>query len=113
MAFLLDSHFMIFYRTPPRCTIAEMTGSLPCADELFASRDPSDFESHLQVVPVQTSLSLSTLLSLLMGLNWSGSSSKEIQRFNMRSLFMAISGSSHPWHALQVPVYISNIYRQV
>ncbi|KAJ5702283.1 hypothetical protein N7488_009831 [Penicillium malachiteum] len=45
MAFLLDIQFVLFFRTPPQFTIVEMTGDLPCADELYT--EPPDPEMEL------------------------------------------------------------------
>lgn len=42
--FMYDCHFVMFYNSPPQMLVGEMTGHLPCRDELFEVEDASIFE---------------------------------------------------------------------
>ncbi|KAJ5987007.1 hypothetical protein N7451_011372 [Penicillium sp. IBT 35674x] len=77
MAFLLDIQFVLFFRTPPRFTITEMIGDLPCPDELYTEMpEPQvgpEMQSQMEALSRSTheSISLSTLIDLLMQPSWS------------------------------------------
>ena len=90
--FLVDSSHAIFYRTPPIVTLSEMTGSLPCADELFAlSQDsPQLRQSWLRSFPKVTSIARG--MSLLMQTLWTDESTAEFGHLGDQDLFILISG---------------------
>ncbi|KAJ5554321.1 hypothetical protein N7513_004280 [Penicillium frequentans] len=96
MAFLLDVQFVLFFRTPPRFTITEMIGGLPCPDELFTEMPESQVEPELQSRmealsgSTHDSLSLSALVDLLMQPSLSDNSL--LSKVNARGLFCGICG---------------------
>ncbi|KAJ5762082.1 uncharacterized protein N7511_005464 [Penicillium nucicola] len=91
MAFLLDIQFVLFFRTPPRFTITEMTGDLPCPDELFTNTpDRSQMEIPSRSTHECPALSLSSLINLLM--QPSSSDSSHFSSLNARGLFGGICG---------------------
>lgn len=57
-AFMYDCHFVMFYNSPPQMLVGEMTGNLPCRDELFEAEDASTFE-RLIFSPAGASLGVS------------------------------------------------------
>jgi hypothetical protein len=98
MAFLLDTQFVLFFRTPPRFTITEMIGDLPCLDELFTETPEPELEPEIQSLMEAFSrstnespaLSLSALIDLLMQPSWSDDS--HLSKLNARGLFCGICG---------------------
>lgn len=97
MAYLLDIQFVLFFRTPPRFTITEMIGDLPCPDELFTDMPGPQVEieirSRIEAFSRCTheSLSLSALIDLLMQPSWSDNS--HLSKLNARGLFCGICGT--------------------
>lgn len=97
MAFLLDVQFVLFFRTPPRFTITEMIGDLPCSDELFTEIPGPEVEPHLQMRmealsgSTHESLSLSALIDLLM--QPSLSDNIRLSKTNARGLFCGVCGT--------------------
>jgi hypothetical protein len=98
MAFLLDTQFVLFFRTPPRFTITEMIGDLPCPDELFTKMPEPELDRELQSqmealfrsTHGSPTLSLSALIDLLMQPSWSDDS--RCSKLNARGLFCGICG---------------------
>lgn len=91
--FLVDSSHAIFHRTPPKLTLSEMTGSLPCAEELFVTQFPcpdleTDWLQSFSKVP-----SVARAMLLLMGDRWTDESLGEFGRLGHLDLFILISGT--------------------
>jgi hypothetical protein len=63
---MLDSQFMIFFRTPPRMTIVEMTGHLPCAGVLFATQNGEECKQLAVDIGGAQLLSLSFFIKNIM-----------------------------------------------
>ncbi|KAE8146595.1 hypothetical protein BDV25DRAFT_143559 [Aspergillus avenaceus] len=92
MAFLVDCYFAMFYRTPPRFTLQEMTGSLPCADELFAIDNAPSWSHQLRRMGEPTPVSLATVVDCLLQPSGSGRSLHDFGSVNIRGLYVTISG---------------------
>lgn len=100
--FLVDSSHAIFHRTPPKLTLSEITGSLPCAEELFAMRSPCP---HLELDWHQSFSKVSSVakaMSLLMGDRWTDESLGEFGRLSHLDLFILISGTHLPMDLLLI-----------
>ncbi|KPM44931.1 hypothetical protein AK830_g1596 [Neonectria ditissima] len=92
--FLVDSSHAIFHRTPPRLTLTEMTGSLPCEEGLFNLRY-RDLECKLKMTQCFSAVpSLAKGMSLLMADEWPDSCCFETEYLSCLDLFVLISG----WH---------------
>ncbi|KAJ5626989.1 hypothetical protein N7528_004416 [Penicillium herquei] len=90
MAFLLDIQFVLFFRTPPQFTIVEMTGDLPCADELYTETPDPEMELLSRSTCELPGISLSSLIDTLMQPTWSDNN--HLRRVNARGLFSGICG---------------------
>ncbi|KAF7554812.1 hypothetical protein G7Z17_g2665 [Cylindrodendrum hubeiense] len=89
--FLVDSSHTIFHRTPPRLTLSEMTGSLPCNEELFST--PS-FEPQQRELWIQSASKIPSTeqgICLLMGDEWGDDYSSKFGQLNHLDLFILIS----------------------
>ncbi|KAH7015484.1 hypothetical protein EDB80DRAFT_708043 [Ilyonectria destructans] len=89
--FLVDSSHTIFHRTPPRLTLSEMTGSLPCNEELFSTLNFEPQQKDLWVQSVSKIPSMEQGVRLLMGDEWGDNSASEFGQLNHLDLFILIS----------------------
>jgi hypothetical protein len=101
--FALDCHFVIFYRSPPRLTVREMTGDLPCPEEAFKKQEhyhrlaPDVYGRNMRLP------SLSSLIETLMSEEWDTTCDQVTNRLTVFHLFLAIGGRYyHLWHILRV-----------
>ncbi|KAF7919832.1 hypothetical protein BELL_0052g00330 [Botrytis elliptica] len=70
LIYLVDCHYTLFNKYPPRLTIAEMVGDMPSSDEAFAATDALVCEGYLLGTNEEPRATLATSLEWLMGDEW-------------------------------------------
>ncbi len=92
--FLIDCQFAIFYRTPPRLTIVEMTCDLTCSEKSFAAEDRAQCEQSVLHELTSRTPSLATCCNMLLHDLWPGANYLPFQSLTILNLFTLISGTS-------------------
>ncbi|KAH6887111.1 hypothetical protein B0T10DRAFT_539238 [Thelonectria olida] len=83
--FLVDS-------TPPRLTLSELTGSLPCLEGLFSTNSMGPEHEHLWLQSVSKIPSTAQGMSMLMGDEWTDATLAGFGKLDHLDLFILVSG---------------------
>ncbi|KAF7958314.1 hypothetical protein EAE96_001865 [Botrytis aclada] len=70
LIYLVDCHYTIFNKYPPRLTVSEMVGDMPTSEEAFAATDALVCEGYLLGTNEEPRASLATSSEWLMGDEW-------------------------------------------
>ncbi|ESZ92757.1 hypothetical protein SBOR_6869 [Sclerotinia borealis F-4128] len=70
LIYLVDSHYTLFNKFPPRLMIGEMIGDISSSDEAFAATDALVCEGYLIGTNEESRASLATSIEWLMGDEW-------------------------------------------
>jgi hypothetical protein len=96
--FLVDSSHTIFHHSTPRIVISEMTGALPCVEELFAmafeERGPAFAQAWKRSFSKLSSVDRG--VSLLMGNEWTDEIVAEFGRVGYQDMFILIASTLTP-----------------
>lgn len=90
--FLVDCQFSIFHNIPPRLTITEMTGSLPCSEESFSAEDETACYDSIVKERDSRPQSLAVLVDLLLEESWDEEKWSQFGRLSVLNLFVIIHG---------------------
>ncbi|KAK2616783.1 hypothetical protein QQS21_000160 [Conoideocrella luteorostrata] len=88
--FLVDTSHAIFYGTPPRLTVSEMTGCLPCDDQLFMAHGPESFHDLSTLATSSKLCSVSRGVSLFFAQEWTRGSIAEFGQLNYLDFFLLV-----------------------
>ncbi|KAL5341210.1 hypothetical protein BJX70DRAFT_62547 [Aspergillus crustosus] len=87
---MFDAHYTIFFRAPPRLTLQEVTGDLPCADCLFTAGSSEACQRLLIAYADIQPPSLASLVNMLMQEPLFDPGDRILQGLSVRHLFLLI-----------------------
>jgi len=91
-AYFIDCQFAVFYNSPPRFTIAEMNGSLPCSNTLYEAKDELEFSLAQDHKPPTHQISLYTCTKLLLGESSLKTDDPQLSCLTLFGMFLLIFG---------------------
>ncbi|KAM0441236.1 hypothetical protein ACHAPT_000543 [Fusarium lateritium] len=96
-AFINDTLITLFCSHPPSMTVKDMTGNLPCPNELWDATSQSAFEALQRGIQTDASspLCFSDAVSALASEEWTDSMAASFQRLGLSNLHHIMLGKSH------------------